>query len=227
MTASRPLVRTTLSVQIAEELRRGIQDGVYAPGVQLNEAELALSFGVSRGPLREAIQRLVQEELLRSEPHRGVFVIEMAEDDVLDIFFVRETLEASALSRITDRRDRATTSAALMAIADRMDKAMRSGDRTTGGELDFEFHKTLVDAAGSDRLSRTYTTVQAETRLCLHRLMDGYRSSVDLAVEHRRLAYMVAEAPIDALLKELKAHLGDPSEILRRARGSDDGAQST
>ena len=108
--------------------------------------------------------------------------------------------------------------ARLTAIAEGMDNAMRAGDWAAGGELDFAFHRALVDAAGSERLSRTYATVQAETRLCLHRLMGGYRRSEALAIEHRRLARMLAEAPLEEVLAELQRHFGDPAETLRKAR---------
>jgi DNA-binding GntR family transcriptional regulator len=218
-----PLQRATLSVQIAGRIRDDILSGAYPPGAQLHEVELALSFGVSRGPLREAMQRLVQEGLLRSAPHRGVFVPELSEDDILDVFFVRATLEVAAVRRVVASDRRKGVARTLDDIADRMDRALKAGDRATGGELDFEFHRTLVDAAGSERLSRTYATVQAETRLCLHRLMGGYRSSRDLADEHHRLARLIAEAPVDAVVEDLQRHFGDPTTHLRKAdlAGSD------
>jgi len=56
------LSRLTLSGQIAKQLREDILTGKLLPNLQLNEKELALSFGVSRGPLREAMQRLIQED---------------------------------------------------------------------------------------------------------------------------------------------------------------------
>lgn len=217
--APRRLPRATLSVQVAERIRDDILAGVHAPGAQLNEMELALEFGVSRGPLREAMQRLIQEGLLRSEPHRGVFVPDLTEADLLDVFFVRSTIEAAAVRRIVAGGRRRETAAALADLASRMDRAMRAGERAIGGELDFAFHRTLVDAAGSDRLSRTYATVQAETRLCLHRLMGGYRQSEALAEEHFRLARLLAEAPVEEVLAELQRHFGDPADNLRKARG--------
>jgi DNA-binding GntR family transcriptional regulator len=212
-----PLQRATLSVQIAGRIRDDILSGAYPPGAQLHEVELALSFGVSRGPLREAMQRLVQEGLLRSAPHRGVFVPELSEDDIRDVFFVRATIEVAAVRRVVASDRRKDVARTLAGIADRMDRALKAGDRATGGEFDFEFHRTLVDAAGSERLSRTYATVQAETRLCLHRLMGGYRSSRDLADEHHRLARLIAEAPVDAVVEELQRHFGDPTTHLRKA----------
>ena len=57
----------------------------------------AASFGVSRGPVREAIQRLIQEGLLRSEPHRGVFLPVLTVEDIEDIYLTREALESTAL----------------------------------------------------------------------------------------------------------------------------------
>lgn len=215
---AKPIERVTLSIQVAERIRDDILTGHYEPGQQLHEVELALALGVSRGPLREAMQRLIQEGLLTSLPHRGVFVIELSEDDLADVFFVRASLEEAAVRRILSGGARVATAKALRALADRMDRAMRAGDTATGGDLDFAFHRTLVDAAGSARLSRTYATVQAETRLCLHRLMGGYRNRADLAVEHVRLADLVASAPLDAVLDELHRHFGNPAATLRRAR---------
>jgi len=227
-TATRPLPRATLSVQIAERIRDDILSGAHPPGTQLHEVELAVGFGVSRGPLREAMQRLVQEGLLRSAPHRGMFVPDLTEADLLDVFFVRSTLEVAALRRVLAGDRRHAVSATLSAIADRMDRSMKAGDWATGGELDFEYHRTLVDAAGSERLSRTYATVQAETRLCLHRLMGGYRSSAHLADEHHRLAGLIADAPAEAVVEELQRHFGDPATHLRKARaaGADEPEQT-
>ncbi|UUX50710.1 GntR family transcriptional regulator [Nisaea acidiphila] len=215
MARAERIERVTLPLQIAERLRTDILAGTYPGGAQLPEMELAITFGVSRGPLREALQRLVQEGLLRSEPHRGVFVTEVGEEDLKDLFFVRETLETAALRKIFEAGTQNKVSRDLIRIAERMDRAMKAGDKISGGDLDFEFHRVLVDAAQSKRLSRTYASVQTETRLCLHRLMGGYRSSRDLAAEHFRLAELIETADLPDTLKELKNHLGDPARHLK------------
>jgi len=216
---SQPLARVTLSAQVAERLREDVLSGALAAGTQMNEKELALAFGVSRGPLREAMQRLIQEGLLRSEPHRGVFVADLSEADLVDVFFVRASLEAAAIRRIIASGRRAAVAAELTRISEQMETAVRARRWKDGGELDFAFHRALVDAAGSERLSRTFATVQAETRLCLHRLMGGYRSGEDLADEHFRLARLIGEAELDAMLDELERHFGDPVAVRRRALG--------
>ena len=64
------------AVVIADQLRERIIDGSFGPGDQINEAQVANQLNVSRGPVREALKRLVQEGLLIGHPNRGVFVRE-------------------------------------------------------------------------------------------------------------------------------------------------------
>ena len=72
--AIEPVSRESTAGIIARQLREAIMTGTLPPGTQLGETDLAARFQVSRGPLREAMQHLVSEGLLRSERHRGLFV---------------------------------------------------------------------------------------------------------------------------------------------------------
>src|SRR5690625_2334844 len=93
-----PQVRKrTLSSVITTQLRQQVVDGTYPPGTQLNEVELASRFQTSRGPVREAMQRLVQEGLLVSHPHRGMFVPVLTYSDISDIFVARAAIERAAV----------------------------------------------------------------------------------------------------------------------------------
>ena len=100
-----PIKRSTLSSMVTERLRELVIAGSYEPGTQLSEVDLAERFGVSRGPIREGLQRLVQEGLLRSEPHRGVFIPVISPDDVHDIYLAREAIEGAAVKAICARED--------------------------------------------------------------------------------------------------------------------------
>ena len=210
------LPRLTLSGQVAGAMRDAVLSGAFPPGQQMNEADLAARFQVSRGPLREAMQRLVQEGLLVSHPHRGIFVMAFTAADLADIYLAREAIEGAALRAIAGLRDRAPLTARLLAEVSRMEAAMAAGDWPTVADSDFAFHRALVEAAASPRLSRMFDTVQAETRLCLHLLMPGYRSAAEVALEHRRLAALATGDDITAALRELARHLADPILILRR-----------
>ena len=213
------LPRVTLSGQMAGAIRDAVLSGAAAPGAQMNEAELAGRFGTSRGPVREALARLVQEGLLVSHPHRGVFVAELTEADLADVYLAREAIEGAAVKCVLARPDRAAVRTRLDAEADRMDQAAATADWTGVADADLAFHAALVAAAGSPRLSRMYGTVQAETRLCLHLLMAGYRSSAGLGAEHRRLAALATGDDDAAAVAELARHLSDPVRYLRRIGG--------
>ena len=80
-----PNPRRSTVEYIADELRDAIMAGRLEPGEQLGEADLARRFEVSRGPLREAMQRLVSEGLLHAITNRGVFVTELTLEDVVPL----------------------------------------------------------------------------------------------------------------------------------------------
>lgn len=86
----------TLSDQVFRRLQDDIVLGVLAPGVKLGEAELARRYGVSRGPLREAIRRLESRKLVERIAHVGARVTQLKAEDLIEIYRVREALEGMA-----------------------------------------------------------------------------------------------------------------------------------
>ena len=94
-TSNRQEIRT-LAEQVFAQLQDDIVLGVLKPGTRLGEAELASRYGVSRGPLREAIRRLESRKLLQREPHVGARVASLTTDDLVEIYRVREALEGMA-----------------------------------------------------------------------------------------------------------------------------------
>jgi DNA-binding GntR family transcriptional regulator len=91
------------SVQVGKMLKKSILNGGYAPGARLNEVELAESMGVSRSPIREAIQRLAKEGLVEIIPRRGSFVTSLKLDEVKELFELREVLEIKAAELAAQR----------------------------------------------------------------------------------------------------------------------------
>src|SRR4051794_8063646 len=114
----RPVKREPAAIIIANQLTEAVMDGTLEPGQQLGEVELAGQLGVSRGPLREAMQRLVQQGILRSEPHRGVFVASLTDEDVRDIYLARTAIEVAACRLVLGSHPHRT--------ADRLAKAHRA-----------------------------------------------------------------------------------------------------
>lgn len=215
--------RATFASIVGERIRANIIEGLLPPGSQLNEVELAESFGVSRGPVREALQRLIQEGLLRSEPHRGVFVPIMSAEDIKDIYLAREALETAAVRRITATSRATTASKALDKIVRGMGSAEQAGDWGLVASRDLDFHTALVAAAESPRLERMFTTVISETRLCLSVLAAADEARDNLVDEHREISEMIhkenARGAVAALTRHfddavvtLTSRLGDPGD---------------
>jgi DNA-binding GntR family transcriptional regulator len=213
--------RSTFASIVTERLRAAIVNGSLEPGSQLSEVELANTFGVSRGPVREALQRLVQEGLLLSEPHRGVFVPVLTDDDVLDIYLAREALESAAIRSIVANDTSAAASETLDQYVTGMEKAEAAGDWEAVGNFDLEFHVALVEASGSQRLQRMFSTVISETRLCLGALTAA-DTRTDLVQEHRQICGLMQEGRIEQALAVLGKHFDDAVVTLSRQRS--DGA---
>lgn len=207
--------RATFAAIVTERLRTNIVNGSLKPGSQLSELELAASFGVSRGPVREALQRLVQEGLLLSEPHRGVFVPVLTDEDVRDVYVAREALESAAIQAIISSASNGGAYDSLDRLVTLMGKAEAAEDWATVGNLDLEFHVALVDASRSPRLRRMFTSVISETRLCLG-VLTADVARHDLVQEHRLICDAMKEGDTVQALAVLKRHFTDAVATLIR-----------
>lgn len=201
-----PVERRATADIIADLIRERIMDGSFAPREQLGETQLAEQLDVSRGPVREALQRLIQEGLLDSRPHRGVFVVDLGADDVADVYRARLAVEREAIRAVCEARDPEALDR-LDALVERMGRAAEGGRWARLAELDREFHQALVDAAGSPRLTRMFRTLITETRLCLAGLRPSYPRRADLVDEHASLLDTLREGDAEKALDQIDEHL--------------------
>ena len=95
-----PLKTRTLSDEVAERLRDAIRSGSIRAGSRLVEQEVAEQLGVSRVPVREAIQVLVDEGMVRKAPHRGAFVYLPTRNEIDEISSLRVVLERFVVERV-------------------------------------------------------------------------------------------------------------------------------
>lgn len=218
-----PVVRESTPGIIAEKLRNAIGSGELAPGSQLGEADLARRLGVSRGPLREGMQRLTQEGLLVSVRNRGLFVIEMTPENARDMYLARAAVERAAAEQVF-LRDPATAAAQLSAVTRKMDRTARRRDHTGVGEGDIEFHRLLVSLAGSPRLSRMHDTLLTETRMCIHALDATYTDPDGRGAEHQAIADAFAAGKPKLVDRLLVAHMEDAIDRLTAAAQPTDHA---
>ena len=203
-----PVHQESTAALIARQLRDAIMHGRLEPGAQLSEADLSAQFGVSRGPLREAMQRLVQEGLLRSERNRGLFVMVLAEDDVRDIYAARSAVERAAATMVLRAGDPEAL-AELRSACAAMTKAAKKKDMVGLSDADLRFHEVLVTQSGSPRLSRMHETLIVETRMCMTALQDKYRIPADVVVEHTAIVDAIEAKDEVLALRKIDEHMQD------------------
>ncbi|OKJ92323.1 GntR family transcriptional regulator [Amycolatopsis sp. CB00013] len=208
-----PVSRESTAGIIARQLRDAIMTGALPPGTQLGETDLASRFQVSRGPLREAMQHLVSEGLLRSERHRGLFVIDLEPGDVYDIYSARSAIERAAMLRAL-RGDRERVATELEEAVRAMAAAADDDDPTALSWADLRFHEALIAASGSKRLVRMARTLLIETRMCLTALQGTYQQVKERVTEHTRIIEALRAGDEETALSLLEAHMEDAVQRL-------------
>ncbi|MBD8043375.1 GntR family transcriptional regulator [Arthrobacter sp. Sa2BUA2] len=208
-----PVERESTPSIIAGKLRTAIGRGQIAPGSQLVEMELAKELGVSRGPLREAMQRLTQEGLLISIRNRGLFVITMTDEEVRDMYVARTAVERAAAELILQRGGQ-EVAATLLQTVRTMKEAALKGDLDAMSEADMAYHSTLVAAAESPRLTRMHNTLLTETRMCLTALERRYPDPQTRVDEHQAIAEALAAGDQELVGRLLITHMDDALQRL-------------
>jgi DNA-binding GntR family transcriptional regulator len=209
-----PVSRESTAAVIARQLRDAIMTGTLPPGTQLGETDLAARFQVSRGPLREAMQHLVSEGLLRSERHRGLFVIDLEPGDVYDIYAARSAIERAAMLRAIRGGERDRIAQVLERTVAEMAAAASDDDPSALSTADLKFHEALINASGSKRLVRMARTLLIETRMCLTALQGTYQRVEERVDEHTKLIQALRDGDEETALALLDAHMEDAVQRL-------------
>ena len=154
MTAAAFVRPPTAQEAVLAELRRLLVTGELAPGAPVRQEAVAERLGVWRVPVREALKVLEGEGALVYSAHRGYVVAELSVDDLVEVYRLRELLEAEAIRVAVPRLTDAVVDG-LDAAAYAVDEAGRDGDLVAMTAANRDFHFLLFDAAAMPRLSRT------------------------------------------------------------------------
>jgi DNA-binding GntR family transcriptional regulator len=203
----KPLERVsqTFSDRTVEVLRDTVISGRLRPGERLNEVELANALGISRGPLREAIQRLHSERLLTTVPNRGAFVRVITPAELSHLYEVRIALESHALRLAAKNADAGEIDELNRVI----DAAHSVPVPETPYPPDPDFHQRLIALTNNEALAEAAGDVRRQIGLARARtstLTDPHRAEGARA-EHREITDQLARRRGDAAAKALERHL--------------------
>ena len=193
-----------LAAQAYSRIREALLQGAFAPGDPLFENQLTQQLGMSRTPIREALQALAAEGLLETIPARGWFVPRRSVGDLHEMFELREALEGMAARGAALRATEAEI-LALTALCDAYERAMDWQDWAAKGT---EFHACIAAAARNVRLSAMLDQLTAQivlTRRSELRAVQG--RGREAAREHRAILAAIAARDPDAAEREARAHV--------------------
>ena len=136
----------TASARVYSDLRAELVSLQRRPGEAISEAEIALSYGVSRTPVREAILKLSDEGLVEIFPQSGIFVARIPLAALPEAIIVRKALEETT-ARLAAERATSSQTLNLHSILERQREASAAADRELFHQADEAFHATIADVA--------------------------------------------------------------------------------
>lgn len=215
----------TLADRVCDQIVTSIVIGDIPPGQKISEPELAKTYGISRGPLREAMRRLEALRLVERKPHVGARVVKLSAKELVEIYRVREALEGMACRLAAEFMPQEEIDA-LRALLDEHEQNVKQRDGQSyfqkEGDLDFHYrivhgckNSKLLEFLGGDlyHLVRMYRYQFSISSSRPKRALKEHRHIVD-AIEARdpELAEMLMRRHISAARKNIEEKLNNITE---------------
>jgi DNA-binding GntR family transcriptional regulator len=199
--------KATVVEHIVDTIVERIKVGRYSPGQRLIEAELTVDFGVSRGPLREALSRLASRGLVDIAPHRGAVVRKMTRTDVAELFAMRELLEGEAARLAAQNIDRPGVRKTFQVLARTMRGYRTSPDWQSYASVNTELHAAIVGASGNSLLQHMVDQLSTQSfRMQFRSTIDG-RVLLNSLQDHEAILAAILAGDQTAAGEHMRAHV--------------------
>ena len=200
------LINRPLYEDVAERLREQIFAHELSPGSWLDEQNLAVAFGISRTPMREAIKVLASEGLVTTKMNKGAYVTEVHRRDLEQIFTVLSLLEGQAAKEtaIKATEDQLTQ---LDNLHHRLEKA--AADRDTGQffEINVKFHELIQEIAGNKWMNGVIEDLRKVLKLQRRDSLTRSGRLLSSLVEHREILQAILKRDPQAAELAMRKHL--------------------
>lgn len=202
----------TLRQEVVDEIRQKILTGEFKEGERIKENEIATLFGVSRGPVREALRQIEQEGLVHYERNVGCSVAAITQKDVYEVCLLRAALEVLSVKLCHGKISKGT-----------LDKMRESVQRMKGMETDLYaltqedkfFHNCLVEEAQVSRLKHTWWTMGSNHAVLLCAHQNGTKTHYD---QHLELLQCCESGDTAKIVEAIKAHYNLKTDYVQRAQ---------
>lgn len=200
--------RDTLHLKVCNIIREAILKGELKPGQRLKQSDLADAMGVSRMPIREALQKLEAEGLIKLEPHKGAVVKSIEVSDIEEIYALRTELEKMAVyqsvEHLTDEdHQQLTTLVEQMEASEDVDEFIR---------YNIEFHRLLMKRSSWERLNSFISTLWNGLPQQTPHILKGQKETSN--VEHRSILNAVLNRDKETAANLVSNHISRTGNML-------------
>jgi GntR family transcriptional regulator, carbon starvation induced regulator len=215
--------RSTLGGQVYEQLRAAILSGQLQPGQRLKVADLSAERGVSLNVVREALNRLTGEQLVKAEPQVGFAVTDLSLEDLADLVRVRTAIESVALRWSIENGDIAWESQVVAAHYRLANTPMTTPEAPLQVSYEWirahsDFHTTILSASGSPRMRDITRSLSDAAELYRRRSIP--LAERDLPGEHAAIMQATLAREADKAVDVLTAHIEQTRNTLVASAGS-------
>ena len=207
--------KQSLEAQAADLLRRQILRGELTAGQRLLETPIADRLGLSRGTIRAALRRLIEEGLVCHVPYTGYQVIELSDRDLWELYTLRGALESLG-TRLAALRIDGEGIGRLRAVFGELLAAAQAQDHEGADRLDRELHKVIMELSGHERLLQHYVRVENQFRVYIA-LSNRELDAREICESHRELVASICAGDAERAEQLARANIVSPEQILGRA----------
>lgn len=207
-----PIGREMLSTKIKDHILQLILEGQLKPGDRLVETRIARELDVSQSPVREAIRDLTGVGFLEIEPYKGARIRKFTREEFLDDMEIRGELEAIAAKRAAKRITRSQIER-LSSLVVEMHALGEAGDPHGQAMKNTEFHRTVIEAAGSDALERVWSMLEPFARTYVTAMVPG-ADLIWLGDRHAAIVEALEAGDADLAASVMRQHAGEARALL-------------
>ncbi len=207
--------REDLRDQTYIQLRKAILSGPIRPGTVLVQEQLAEQLGISRTPVRDALDRLASEGLVIRSPGGRIHVAPFSIEELQEKYMVRRALEVLAL-RLAAPNLAGEPLARLKALVDSMRQDIADGNAQLVAQGGTAFHDTIFAACGNTYLRQLLTSLNESIRRYRHAAIDIPGRAAETLREHRRIYECLAAGDIAAAQDAMEDHIARSQQRLEQ-----------
>ncbi|MEE9444566.1 MAG: GntR family transcriptional regulator [Cocleimonas sp.] len=212
-----PITGQTLSEQVFDELKEAIISGEITQGSKITEDMLAKKYGISRGPLREAIRKLEGIRLLVRIPHAGTRVVTLTQTMMEEIYTVREALEGMSARLAAERMN----DAEIDNLRQLLEKHESNIDQSEGKEYfqregDLDFHYCIARASNNEFLMQLLSSELYQLlRICRYQSSQAPERPLKALNEHRQIVEAIANRDPELAEILMRRHINGAWNIVK------------